>query len=270
MQLTPLFHPADVLVIGASNSPSNLGRNIVRNLLDFGYQGGIHLYGRRDGHLFGHRIHTSFDQLPDGIDMAVILVPAAHVPGLLEQCGRKGVKTAVIETGGFGEFDQERQELEQELLSIAERYGMRFVGPNCLGVICMESGLAVPFTSMHPPGPPGRTSLLAQSGGVGVFCLAAFEAANIELDRFVSMGNKLNLDECDLLEDLRTSSDPDCVCLYLEDVKRGRLLYQTIRECDFPVLVQKANTTDAGSRIARSHTASVAGDDRVLSAALKN
>jgi acetyltransferase len=265
-----LVNPSQVVVIGASDSPQNLARNIVHNLIEFGYRGGIYLLGRKEGFLYGHKIHTSFDPLPDGLDLAVLLVPAVHVPRYLEQCGQKGIKMAVIESGGFGEFDDQRKQLEQQLIDIAERYDMRFTGPNCLGVISYHSGLALPFIQLEPTGlPPGRTSLLAQSGGVGIYFINAFAEANIPIDRFVSLGNKLNIDETDLLRDLRQHHQPDCVCLYLEDIKRGREFYDELKQCEFPVLVQKANTTEAGSRIAQSHTASVAGDDRVISFMLK-
>ena len=256
-------------MVGVSDSPTNMGRNIVRNLIDFGYRGGIHLVGRRAGYLHGHRILTSLDEVPDGVELAVLLIPAPHVPATLEACGRKGIRMVIIETGGFGEYDASRRTVEAELSAIAGRYGMRFLGPNCLGVIAFPTGLAVPFMGFQPPDRTGRTALLAQSGGVGVYFLSAFPAANIGLERFVSMGNKLNIDEVDLLADLREHGDPDLACLYLEDVQRGRALYDEIRRCRFPVVCQKANTTSAGSRIAQSHTAAAAGDDRVLTAALR-
>lgn len=263
-----LFHPESVLVVGVSTNPRNMARNIVRNLIDFEFAGSVHLFGRRPGHLYGHPILTDWDDVPEGIDLAVILAPAATVPETMEQLGRRGIRRAVIESGGFAELSEDRAKLQDELLAAAHRHGIRFTGPNGLGIMNTAVGLAVPFMRMTPFPRTGRVHILAQSGGVGVFYLSRMAAELLGLGIFVSLGNKLNIDECDLLDYLR-DQDPELVCLYLEDIRDGRRFFESTSNYPCPVLVHKTNVNAAGARAASSHTASLAADDRIVDAALR-
>ncbi len=263
-----LFHPRSVLVVGVSARPGNLAHAIVRNLIEFHYDGEVHLFGKRAECLYGHRILTEWADVPDGIDLAVILTPAATVPDVLDACGRKGIRWAVVESGGFGEFRAERRTLETALLDTARRHGMRVVGPNGLGIVQFHRGLAVPFMPLRKRMRPGGVALLAQSGGVGVYYMNSFAAANLGLHTFVSLGNKLDLNECDYLEYLRTQG-VDLVCLYVEDIKQGRRFFEVTRDYPCPVLVQKAAVNQAGAKAAASHTASLAVDDAVVEATLR-
>ena len=136
-----IFYPQSIVVIGVSERPDNLARTIVGNLCHFGYKGELFAVGRREGNVQGIPIVTSLDQVPDGLDLAVILTPAATVPDLMEACGRKGIRRVVIESGGFSEFSQEGRRLEQRLVEIAHRWDMRFVGPNCISVVNLENGV---------------------------------------------------------------------------------------------------------------------------------
>ena len=264
-----LFNPESVLVIGVSPSPSNMGKNIVYNLIAHEYSGRVYLMGRKPGNVAGQPIHTSFSEIPDGVDVAVVLTPAAMVPGLVDECGKKGTRWMVIETGGFSELADDRKELENEVLEAAGRWGIRFVGPNGLGVINRARGVVLPFMRMPTLPPAGRVSLLAQSGGVGIVYLHALAAENQGLDRFVSMGNKLSLDESDFLEYIGSDGNSDVACLYLEDVRRGRRFFEVLKAFPGAVVVQKANVSEAGAVAARSHTASLSTDDRLVDAAIK-
>ncbi len=259
-----LFDARSVLVLGVSRAPGNMGRSIVDNLISHGFPGEIHLYGVKGGTYAGHRIHTSLDTVPDGLDLAVFLLPARTVPALLDGCGRKGIRRAVIETGGFSEFGEASRPLEEELRTIAGRHGLRFIGPNCLGVIQFHSGLAVPFMPMPPLFRKGSVALLVQSGGVGTVYLQSFAEANLGLSLFVSLGNKLDVTEVDLLDYVKDDGRTEVACLYLEDVKDGRAFYEAARAFPGPVVVQKANTTSLGATIAQTHTASLAVDDAVF------
>ena len=140
-----VFYPNSVAVVGVSPKPDNLGRNIMLNLIDFGFEGVVYPVGPSGGVITSRRIHESVSDIPDDVDMAVILVPARFVPEVLEECGRKGIRRAVIETAGFREYNDEGRALEEELAAIAANYGIRFIGPNCIGVINMENGFSVPF-----------------------------------------------------------------------------------------------------------------------------
>ena len=129
-----IFYPDSVAVIGVSNSPDNMAQWIVRNLTEFGFQGIIYEVGVKGGVYAGRRIYKSLLDIPDPIDLAVILTPARTVPGLLEDCGKKGIRRVVVETAGFREYGEEGKKIERDLVAVAAKYGIRFVGPNCIGV----------------------------------------------------------------------------------------------------------------------------------------
>ncbi len=163
-----LFYPQTVAVIGVSSKPSNLGKTIIMNLVDFGFDGIVYAVGPNGGMIATRRIYRSVQDIPDHVDLAVILVPAKFVPGVLEECGQKGVRRAVIETAGFGEYSEEGRELEEKIVDIAEKYEIRYTGPNSIGIINMENGFCVPFTRVKPVIKKGDVSMISQSGGVGL------------------------------------------------------------------------------------------------------
>ncbi len=266
--LTRLFEPASVLVVGVSMSPGNMGRNIVDNLIRFGYDGRIHLFGRKPGQIFGHPIMTDWDEVPFGIDLAAVLVPAVHVPDTFTSMARRGIKRAVVATGGFEEFGPERKDLQGSLAALARELGIRFIGPNGLGVINTLRGVCTAFMPLSPPPRRGGVHVLAQSGGVGIYYLSRLSEEGLPIGVFVSMGNKADVDECALLEYLVTT-EPQIVTLYLEDIRDGRRFYDLVRSYPCPVIVHKSNTSAAGAMAAQSHTASMAADDRVVDAALR-
>ncbi|MFN2146036.1 MAG: CoA-binding protein, partial [Anaerolineales bacterium] len=157
-----IFYPQSVAVIGVSPKPDNLGRNIVGNLVEYGFAGVVYAVGPSGGLIETRRIYPTVIDIPDQVDLAVIMTPARTVPGILEQCGEKGVRWAIIETAGFREFGEEGKKLEDKMVEVAERYGIRFVGPNCIGVISMENGFCVPFPRLHKFIKDGRVSMISQ------------------------------------------------------------------------------------------------------------
>ena len=201
--------------------------------------------------------------------MAVILTPAATVPAMLEACGQRGVKRVVIETGGFGEYDESRKGLEEELTAIAGRYGMRFIGPNGIGIMNMETGLVVPFPKVSTDLKAGEVSIISQSGGVGLTYVNALNSERIGINKFASVGNKLNVDENDLLEFLIQDPGTKVICLYLESITEGRRLMDLARSTDKPILIHKSNTSPDSARIAASHTAALSADEAVVDAAFE-
>lgn len=265
-----IFNPNSIVVIGVSESPTNMGRNIVANLLDFGYQGEIHLVGQHGGVAFGQRIHTSLEELPQGIDLAVILTPAHTVPDLLDACGRQGIRRAVIESGGFNEFSAEGQELSRRLLATARKWGIRFVGPNCISVINIASGVCLPFVRLQRHTlKKGRVSVVSQSGGVTLVYINLFSSVGLGVSKAISMGNKLDLNEIDYLTYLLEDEDTDIICLHLESIQDGRRLMELARSSPKPILLHKTNVGQASAHIAQSHTAALANDDRIVSAAAR-
>ena len=263
-----LFAPESVLVVGVSTRAHNMGRSIVRNLIDFGYVGEISLFGRRPGNVYGHRIRTEWEDVPRDIDLGVLLVPAPYVPETLDHLGERGIRRAVISTSGFVELGADRQHLQEQVVAAARRHAIRFIGPNGLGVMNLDCGLCTAFAPLRKPPHTGGVHVLAQSGGVGMHYLSRLAAEELGLGTFVSLGNKLDLDECDVMAYLN-AHDPELICLYLEDIRNGRRLFDLIRDCPCPVLVHKTNVSEVGARAAASHTASIAGDDRVVTGALR-
>ena len=220
-----IFYPDSIVVIGVSERPENLARTIVTNLCAFGYKGRLFAVGRKEGAVQGIPIATSLDQVPDGLDLAVILTPAVTVPDLMEACGRKGIRRVVIESGGFGEFSPEGRQLERQLLEIARRWDMRFVGPNCISVINLENGLCLPFGTMSAVNVRlGPVSVVSQSGGVSLTYVDRFCIAGVGVNKAVSIGNKTDLDETDYLAYLLQDPGTEIVCLYLESIGDGRKL----------------------------------------------
>lgn len=262
------FYPRSVAVIGVSPRPGNMARNIVDNLGLFGFQGPVHYVAPRGGELYGQKIYSDVRELPEVPDLAAILTPAATVPGLLEACGEKGIKRVVVETGGFSELDSAKGDLEAAMLATAKKYDLRFIGPNCIGVICAHSGLAVPFPVMDSGVPKGGLSLIMQSGGIGLTYLLRSADEGIGIANFASVGNKLNVNEEDLLAYFLEDPHTTMVLLYLESIVDGRKLCDLIRSSDKPVVIHKSNIAPLSNKIAHSHTTALANDDLLVEEAL--
>jgi len=263
------FEPETVAVVGVSNAPDNLGRTISMNLMAFGFEGMIYEVGPKGGALYGRRIYRSVDDIPDHIDLAVLLAPAGAVPEIMEECGRKGVRRVVVESGGFTEYGEEGQRLAERVKEAAARWGIRFIGPNGLGVINRRLGLATSFGILDPSVPAGGISVLSQSGGVMISILNTLTSEGLGVAKLVSMGNKLDVDENDLLEYLIEDPETHIICMYLEGITDGRRLMELARRTDKPILLHKSNIGAAAGRVAASHTAALAADDRVVDAALR-
>lgn len=268
-QVKKLFNPSSVVVMGVSNDPRNLGKEIARNLFEFRFNGEIHFVGLDEGVLFGRRIHKSLDEINEPIDLAIILTPAQTIPDLLEQCGKKGITRVIIESGGFREFGEKGVELSQSLMDIATRFGIRFIGPNCIGIMNASNGLTTPFARLHNTFRVGDVGIIAQSGGVGLSFLNMFDSEQLGFSKFASIGNKLNINENDLLEYYIEDPDTSVICMYLESIQDGRRFTELARKSSKPIVVHKANIGGQSQIIAQSHTDALANDDMVVESALK-
>ncbi|MBW1804686.1 MAG: CoA-binding protein, partial [Deltaproteobacteria bacterium] len=269
MDCSDFFYPENITVIGVSPDIGNLGKNIVMNCLQAGFQGEIIPVGLRKGVTYGQRILQSVEDIDRDVQLAVILTPARTIPDILEQCGRKGIKRAVIESSGFSELGEEGKPLEKDCLQVAGEYGIRFIGPNCIGVINLENGMALPFMQLRSDISPGPVSILTQSGGVGLSYLEFLAEENIGLNKFVSMGNKLNVNENDLLSYLIQDESTKIILVYLEGFSNGRQFIEIASKSDKPILVHKSNRFRTSSGIASSHTAALFTDDRLVNFALE-
>jgi acyl-CoA synthetase (NDP forming) len=263
------YYPDSVAIIGVSPRPGNLGRNIAANMKTFGFAGPVYYVSPRGGELRGQPIYTDVREIPGTPSLAVILTPAATVPGLMQACAEKGIKRVIVETGGFSELDQGRGGLELQLSNIAREHGMRFVGPNCIGLISTDNGLAVPFPIITKPTSQGGLSIVAQSGGIGLTYLNHFSESGVGVAKFASVGNKLNVNEEDFLAYLIEDPKTEYILLYLESIVAGRRMFDLISATDKPVVVHKSNIGSTSHKIAQSHTAALANNDAVVEAALE-
>jgi acyl-CoA synthetase (NDP forming) len=263
------FYPRRVAVVGVSDSPTNLARGIVANLLQFNYQGQIFLVGRRPGTFLGLPIYSGLAELPEKVDLVAVLAPARTVPAIVRECGRLGIDRVVVESAGFSELNDKGRALEDEVKAALKKYGIRLVGPNGLGLMNMEIGLALPFGDIGKRARRGSISIIAQSGGVATHMLAWMDKEGLGLNKFLSLGNKLNVAENEALEYLLQDPGTEAVYVYLEGLHDGRELLRVAAHAAKPVYLHLANVGAETATIAQSHTASLTADERVLDAACR-
>lgn len=264
-----LFEAKSVVVVGVSTSPDNMGRAIIYNLVRYQYTGVVYAVGPKGGSFLGFKIYPSVLDIPEPTDLAAILIPARFVPDVLRQCGERGIRRVVVESAGFTELGEDRAALEQEVKDVLAKYNMRMIGPNCVGIINRHTGLAVPFSPIDPTAPPGETAVVAQSGGVGQSLLNMFGGEKIGYSIFASIGNKLNVSECDIVDYCLEADHTKTIFLYLEGIADGRRLMKQAMLSKKPIVLHKANRTESSKSIARSHSASLSSDDTVVDAACR-
>ncbi len=263
------FNSESIVVVGVSSSPTNLAKRILFNLQRFRYEGNVYAVGPREEEVEGYPVVRSILDIEEEIDLAVLLVPASNIPEVVEDCGKKGIKRLIIESGGFREFAGDASEHERRMLEICRKYGIRFIGPNCIGVIHRDNGLCTAFSSFVTPFKRGGISVLSQSGGVGISYIGDLTSENVGINKFVSYGNGLDIDEVEVIEYLGQDEKTSLISCYLEGISNGREFMRVVSRLDKPVVVLKSNTQQIAHRIATSHTAAVAGDETVMDAAFR-
>ncbi|ABU56213.1 acetate--CoA ligase alpha subunit [Roseiflexus castenholzii] len=266
--LEAIFAPRSIAVVGASPDPTKLGHRILKNILDAGYPGRIFPVHPGASHILGFPAYPSVEQVPEPVDLAVIVVPATVVPNVAEACGRAGVKGLVVISAGFKEVGPEGRALEMQLLEIVQRYGMRMIGPNCLGIIDTITRLNASFAALYPH--PGQIAFMSQSGALCTAILDWSKAQGIGFSRFVSLGNKADVDEVTLLEAWGCDQANNRVILaYLEGIGNGDAFVAVARRVTkrIPVIAIKSGATQAGARAASSHTGALAGAEHACEAA---
>ncbi len=281
------FHPKSVVIVGASRTPGKVGyetlRVMVENQRAGAFKGKLYAVNpRSDEPILGVPTYKSVLDLPEPADLAVIVAPAKYCPSILEECGKKGIKRAIVISGGFAEVGGEGVKLQEQLKEVAERYGIRVIGPNCVGVVVPSSGVDTMFLPVHkdmdgkplessPRPKPGHISLISQSGAFGVACLDYMYGEGIGLAKFVSYGNKVDVDEVDVLEYLAVDPETKAILIYAESIDRGREFLELAKKItkEKPIVILKAGRTSAGAKAASSHTAALAGSDKIYDAAFK-
>ncbi len=197
--LASFFAPKGVAVIGASHDPTKLGYGLARNLIQSNYKGAVHLINPKGGSLFGQPMYASVLEIPDPVDLAILLIPAALVFGAIEQCAERGIKAVIIGSGGFRETGPEGAALEDECLRLARKHEMRLIGPNCIGLL--DTHLPMDATFLPPPGPlPGEVAFISHSGAICAAIIDWARGHSFGLSRLVSLGNQADVNETDVLK----------------------------------------------------------------------
>ncbi|WP_405406485.1 acetate--CoA ligase family protein [Streptomyces sp. NBC_01104] len=256
-----LMEPRSVAVIGASNEAGKIGNSVMRNLIDGGFAGEIHPVNPRADDILGRKAYKSVTDVPGEVDVAVFAIPAKFVASALEEVGRKGIANAVLIPSGFAETGE--QALQDEIVAIGERYGVRLLGPNIYGYYSTWQDLCATFCT--PYDVKGGVALTSQSGGIGMAILGFARSTKTGVSAIVGLGNKSDLDEDDLLTWFGEDPHTQCIAMHLEDLKDGRAFVEAARATvpKKPIVVLKAGRTSAGAKAAGSHTGALAGDDAV-------
>lgn len=265
------FNPSGIALIGASARPGRGGYRILKNLMA-GFKGGIYPVNPGNTEIEGLACYVSVLEVPDPVDLAIVFVPAARVPAVVRQCVERGIKAVIIESGGFAETGEEGKALQAELVAIQRQTGVRLWGPNCMGLVdavrkyafsfVMEKIWAEGFIS-------GEVSLVTQSGFLAAgFLIDLMSHGSVGIAKACSIGNKVDVDECDILEYLIGDPHTGAIGMYLESIPDGRRFIDLCRLTDKPIVVLKGGKSEIGARAAMSHTASMAGNGALVSAAL--
>jgi acetyl coenzyme A synthetase (ADP forming)-like protein len=270
VSLEAFFQPRAIAVIGASTSPDKLGHAVLLNLVEGGYLDNkrrVYPINPSADEILGLPAFPDVTAVDGEIDLAVIVIPYPIVPEALETCGQKGIPAAIVITAGFREAGREGLERELELIHIAEQYGIRLVGPNCLGVIDTVTPMNASFSAGMPPG--GPMAFMSQSGALGTAILDWAMAGKLGMSKFVSLGNKADVSEIDLMQAWQDDPDSNVILMYVEGLPDGRAFIDTARRVSKkkPIVALKSGVTQAGSRAVSSHTGSLAGSEQAYQAA---
>jgi acyl-CoA synthetase (NDP forming) len=265
------FSPKSVCVIGASGTPGKPGNVVIRNMHDAGFKGKIYLVNPRGGEIEGHKVYPSIDELPDNIDQAVVTLPASGTPDTVRALGKKNVEAIILAASGFAEVDQMGEALQQDLIAAIRESGARVIGPNTTGHISVPGNYT---SSFFPLGElrRGSVSYITQTGNFcGISIRHILSAENYGIARSCGLGNKADLDECDLLNFYDEDPETKSIFLYLESIKNPKRFLQVARRVsrNKPVFLLKGGASDAGAAAAIAHTGSLAADGRIVDGALE-
>ena len=273
--LEKMFCPETVAVIGASAQEGKVGHAVFRNLLTNGYTGVIYPVNPKARSIMGVRSYASVKEIQDNIDLAVIIIPARAVPGVLAECGQLGVRNAIVISAGFKEVGGEGIELENELKEISRKYNINLVGPNCLGIMNTDPKVRLNASFARVMPAAGQIGFVSQSGALACAVLDYAKAEGVGFSKCVSLGNKAVLNEDDFLCYLAQDSGTEVVALYVEDLSNGQEFIKIAREMTGeirrpkPILAVKSGRSAQGAKAAASHTGSLAGSDAVYDAIFK-
>ena len=268
--LSPFFIPRGIALIGATSDPTKLGYGLARNLVQCNYQGVIHFVNPKGGSLLGRPMYPSVTELPDPVDLAIILIPAFAVAEALKECATRGIRAVIIASGGFRETGEAGAKLESDLMQIAQQYGIRLIGPNCIGIL--DTHLPLDATFLPPPGPPpGDVAFISHSGAICAAVIDWARGQGFGLSRLVSLGNQADVNETDVLAPIAQDRFTRVLTLYLESVSDGQRFVREARNITRhkPIIALKVARYPSGQRAAASHTGALAGQENAFNAAFR-
>jgi acetyltransferase len=268
--LAPFFSPHGIAVVGASTDPYKLGYGLARNLVQCNYQGVIHFVNPKGGSLLGRPIYTSVLNLPDPVDLAIILIPAAGIANVLKECAARGIQAVIVASGGFRETGEHGAEMEVELMSITKQFDIRMIGPNCIGLL--DTHLPLDATFLPPPGPPpGDVAFISHSGAICAAVIDWARGQGFGLSRLVSLGNQADVNETDVLALVAEDTFTRVLTLYLEGVSNGQRFVEEAQRVSHekPIVALKVGRYPSGQRAAASHTGALAGQENAFNAAFR-
>ncbi len=264
--LFPIANPKSIVFFGASNNIASMGSNLLASVLALGYAGIIYPVHPKETEVQGLKAYRSVSDLPVVPDLAVFVIPTALAVPTLDECGRKGIKSAIIATAGFREVGEEGAAREKELLEVANRYGIRFLGPNCIGVVNTHHRLNTTF--MEHEGSPGFIGMASQSGSFITQMFSYLDRLGLNFSTGFSVGNEATLDIVDCMEYLAACPNTRVITLYIEGIRRGRAFMEKAMEIapHKPIVAYYAGGSDMGKKAGRSHTGAMAGPDPIYQA----
>lgn len=264
--LDSIFRPKSVTVVGASTNPAKLGYQILENIIKAEFEGKIFPLNPKAETILGLNCINDTASLPEGVDLAVVIIPAGAVPGTLDKLGERGVKAAIVITGGFAEAGDDGERLQEQLADIAAERNIRVIGPNCQGVNYAYHNLCAswPLITLK-----GDMAIISQSGTVGAALIDWASEERIGFSAFVSMGNRADVDEAELIDYFSDDPNTRVITLYIEGVKNPEKFQNALQNCKKPIVIFKAGRTARGKIAAESHTKSLAGRDEIYNALFK-
>ncbi|MCX7074954.1 MAG: bifunctional acetate--CoA ligase family protein/GNAT family N-acetyltransferase [Methylococcales bacterium] len=267
--LNRFFTPKSVAIVGASERPESVGYRLLLNMQEAEFQGGLYPVNNKREQILGLKAYPDLNSVPEDLDLVVISTPAPTVPGVMRQCGEKGVNSVIIITAGFGELGEEGKRLQQEVLDIAHRYGIRLIGPNCLGVARPSGFLNATFGDGTIQ--DGNLALLSQSGAVCTAILDWAKSQDIGFSTVVSMGGAADIDFGEVLDYLATDTKTTGILMYVEGIRDARRFLSGLKAAARlkPVILIKSGRHEAGIKAAMSHTGAMVGGDSVFDAAIE-
>ncbi|WP_455364961.1 acetate--CoA ligase alpha subunit [[Eubacterium] cellulosolvens] len=269
LDLGKIFNPKSIAVIGASDDEGSVGHFLMKNLTEFGFTGIVYPVNIHKPEIFGLKAYQNVHQIGKPVDLAVIATPAKTVPEVLEQCGKAGITGVIIISAGFKEIGLEGQALEEQIIRIKDKYGMRIIGPNCLGIIHPTVNLNATFATKMPK--LGSIAFISQSGALGTSILDWAISESIGFSNFVSVGSMIDVDFGDLIDYFGTDPNTRSILMYIEGITDARKFMSAARHFarTKPIIIVKAGRFSESAKAAASHTGSLTGEDLTYDAAFK-